>query len=79
MQGIQNLTDSEAAKLVGDDRETHQRDLFEAIERKEFPKWRFCIQVMPEIDAEKTPYNPFDLTKCGRITTTRSLTSGSWN
>ena len=63
MQGIQNLTDSEAAKLVGDDRETHQRDLFEAIERKEFPKWRFCIQVMPETDAEKTPYNPFDLTK----------------
>src|SRR3990172_7828401 len=63
MQGIQNLTDSEAAKLVGDDRETHQRDLFEAIERKKFPKWRFCIQVMPETDAEKTPYNPFDLTK----------------
>jgi Catalase len=29
MQGIQNLTDSEAAKLVGDDRETHQRDLAE--------------------------------------------------
>jgi catalase len=63
MQGIENLTDSEAAKLVGDDRETHQRDLFEAIERKEFPKWRFCIQVMPETDAAKTPYNPFDLTK----------------
>ena len=63
MQGIQNLTDSEAAKLVGDDRETHQRDLFEAIERKEFPKWKFYVQVMPERDAEKTPYNPFDLTK----------------
>jgi catalase len=63
VQGIENLTDSEAAKLVGDDRESHQRDLFEAIERGNFPKWRFCVQVMPEKDAEKTAYNPFDLTK----------------
>jgi len=63
MQGIQCLTDREAAKIVGDDRESHQRDLFEAIERGDFPKWRFYVQVMPERDAEKTPYNPFDLTK----------------
>ena len=63
MQGIAHLTDEEAAKLIGGDRESHQRDLFESIERKHFPKWRFCVQVMPEADAEKTPYNPFDLTK----------------
>jgi catalase len=63
MQGIHNLTDGEAAKLVGNDRETHQRDLFEAIKRKDFPKWKFCVQIMSEMDAEKTPYNPFDLTK----------------
>ena len=63
MQGIQCWTDAAAAKIIGEDRESHQRDLFEAIERKEFPKWRFRIQVMPETDAEKTPYNPFDLTK----------------
>jgi catalase len=30
-QGIANLTNAEAARLVGDDRESHQRDLFEAI------------------------------------------------
>jgi len=63
MQGIQCLTDSEAAKIVGDDRESHQRDLFEAIARGDYPRWRFCVQVMPEKGAEKTPYNPFDLTK----------------
>jgi catalase len=63
MQGIANLTNSEAAALVANDRETHQRDLFGAIERGEFPKWRFCVQIMPEADADKTPYNPFDLTK----------------
>ena len=31
-QGIRNLTDAEAEALVGKDRESHQRDLFDAIE-----------------------------------------------
>src|SRR6058998_719664 len=29
----------------------------------DYPKWRLFVQVMPEPDAGKTPYNPFDLTK----------------
>lgn len=62
-QGIQNLSDEEAAKLVGADRESAQRDLYEAIERKEFPRWKMFVQVMPEADAAKVPYHPFDLTK----------------
>jgi catalase len=62
-QGIKNLTEAEAAALIGGDRESHQRDLFEAIERGEYPRWKMQIQVMPEADAAKTPYNPFDLTK----------------
>jgi len=63
MQGIANVTDAEAARIVGGDRESHQRDLFEAIERGDYPKWRLSVQIMPETDAAKTPYNPFDLTK----------------
>ena len=63
MQRIACLTDCEATKIVGNDRESHQRDLFDAIERGDCPKWRLCVQVMPEQDAEQTPYNPFDLTK----------------
>jgi catalase len=62
-QGIRNLTDAEAGAIVGNDRESHQRDLFDAIERGDFPKWKMYIQVMPETDAEKVPYHPFDLTK----------------
>ena len=62
-QGIKNLTDAQAQALIGEDRESHQRDLFDAIERGEFPKWTVYIQVMPETDAEKVPYHPFDLTK----------------
>ncbi|MDA5194730.1 catalase [Govanella unica] len=63
LQGIANLTNAEAAKLVGDDRESHQRDLFDAIENKNFPRWRVCVQIMSEAQAEQTSYNPFDLTK----------------
>jgi catalase len=62
-QGIENLTDEEAATLVGADRESHQRDLFEAIERGDFPKWKLFVQVMPEADAATYRYHPFDLTK----------------
>ncbi len=62
-QGIQNITDEESEQLIGQDRESHQRDLFEAIEKGDFPKWNVKVQVMPEKDADKTPYNPFDLTK----------------
>ncbi len=62
-QGIENLTDSEAAALVGCDRESHQRDLYEAIERKEFPRWRLYVQIMSEEQARSHRDNPFDLTK----------------
>jgi catalase len=62
-QGIANLTDAEAAALVGGDRESHQRDLYEAIERGDFPKWKMYVQIMPEADAETYRFHPFDLTK----------------
>ncbi|WP_233238676.1 catalase [Bordetella sp. LUAb4] len=62
-QGIKNLTDAEAAKIIGDDRESHQRDLYDAIERGDFPRWTLYVQVMPEADARTLPYHPFDLTK----------------
>ncbi len=62
-QGIKNLTDEEAGAIIAGDRESHQRDLFEAIERGEFPKWKLCVQVMPEAEAATVPYHPFDLTK----------------
>lgn len=62
-QGIENLSDQEAAALIGSDRESHQRDLFDAIERGDFPKWKMYIQIMTEAQANHSPYHPFDLTK----------------
>ena len=62
-QGIKNLTSDEAAAIVAKDRESAQRDLYEAIERGDFPKWTMYVQVMPEAEAQTVPYHPFDLTK----------------
>ena len=62
-QGHRFLTNDEAAKVVGVSRESFGEDLQGAIERAEFPRWTMQVQIMPEADAENTPYNPFDLTK----------------
>ncbi|BBG59270.1 MULTISPECIES: catalase [Providencia] len=62
-QGIKNLMDDEAQELIGKDRESSQRDLFEAIEKGDYPRWNLQIQIMPEKEASTVPYNPFDLTK----------------
>lgn len=63
LQGIANLTDAEAAAVVANDRESSQRDLFHSIADGDFPRWRFCIQVMTEEQAKTFRFNPFDLTK----------------
>ena len=37
---------------------SHQRDLYDSIEKGDFPRWTMFIQVMPEKDAATCPYNP---------------------
>lgn len=63
LQGIETLTNKEAEAIVGKDRESNQRDLFENIEKGNFPKWSFEIQIMSDEQAKKCSFNPFDLTK----------------
>lgn len=62
-QGIKNLTDQEAEVVVGKCRESNQRDLFDSIEKGDFPKWSMKIQVMTDKQAKNHYHNPFDLTK----------------
>lgn len=63
MQGIETITDKQAEEIVGKDRESNQRDLFENIEQGNYPKWSFEIQIMTEEEALACSFNPFDLTK----------------
>jgi len=62
-QGIKNLTNDEAAQIIAKDRESNQRDLFESIEKGDFPSWDFKIQIMTQDQAKNVKFNPFDLTK----------------
>src|SRR5882762_3250169 len=62
-QGIRNFTNDEAVKMKGEDPDFAQRDLLEAIDRGDFPKWHVKIQVMTPEQAKSYAHNPFDLTK----------------
>jgi catalase len=62
-QGWETFTNEEAAAMAGADADFHRRDLFEAIERGEYPSWTLKVQVMPHEEAKTYRFNPFDLTK----------------
>jgi catalase len=63
LQGVENYSNEEAAQVIANDRESHQRDLFEKIAKGDFPRWAFRIQVMSEAQARTFKDNPFDITK----------------
>ena len=62
LQGIKNLTDAEAEMIIGKDRDSHQRDVYESIEKGDYPRWLFHTQVLTEAVATTSPTHPFDLT-----------------
>ncbi|MCA9623707.1 MAG: catalase, partial [Myxococcales bacterium] len=58
-------TDQGIAALEADtnDLQAFQKDLYDAIERGDHPSWTLKVQVMPEADAARYRFDPFDLTK----------------
>ncbi|MDF2911207.1 MAG: katA [Sporolactobacillus laevolacticus] len=62
-QGVKNLDVSLAEKLAGENPDYHTEDLFNAIEKGEFPSWTLYVQIMPLEDAKTYRFNPFDVTK----------------
>jgi catalase len=62
-QGIKCLTSEEAARIAGENPDSHHADLLQAIDRREYPSWTVKMQIMPFADAVKYRFNPFDLTK----------------
>jgi len=62
-QGIKNLDVALAAKLAGENPDYHTEDLFNAIDKGDFPSWKLCVQIMPEQDANTYRFDPFDVTK----------------
>lgn len=62
-QGVKNLTADEATELAGTDPDYAVRDLFEAIERGDYPSWSVYVQIMTPEEAENYRIDPFDVTK----------------
>ena len=61
--GAQNMGAADAEALAGVDADFYRRDLYEAIERGDYPTWDIKVQIMPYEDAANYRFNPFDLTK----------------
>ncbi|MEK5520639.1 catalase KatA [Heyndrickxia sp. FSL W8-0423] len=62
-QGVKNLAPDLAAKLAGENPDYHTEDLFNAIEKGDFPEWKLYVQIMPLEDANTYRFDPFDVTK----------------
>jgi catalase len=62
-QGVEFFTQAEADRMAGQDADYHQRDLYTAIGRGDFPSWMLKVQIMPFEEAKTYRFNPFDLTK----------------
>jgi catalase len=61
--GVASLTAAEAAKVQGQDLGSASKDLYEAIERKEYPQWDFYVQIMEDHDHPELDWDPLDDTK----------------
>lgn len=62
-QGIKNLTDQQATELAGTDPDYATRDLFNSIEKGDFPSWTAYVQIMKPEEADNYKFDPFDITK----------------
>lgn len=75
-QGLANLTSAQAAELAGRDPDYYTRDLYNAIERKDYPSWQLEMDVMSLHDIKSIDYDPFDLTRQWKRGTYRTIQIG---
>jgi len=82
--GVHSLVWDEAQKLAGKDPDFHRRDLWEAIERGDYPEWELAVQLIEEEDQAKFDFDLLDATKLvpeelvparriGKLTLTRNV------
>ena len=61
--GVHSLVWDEAVKLAGKDADFHRRNLFEAIDKGQYPAWELGVQIVPEADEHKFDFDLLDATK----------------
>ncbi|WP_066187690.1 MULTISPECIES: catalase [Gracilibacillus] len=62
-QGVKGLDPKVADELAGTNPDYHTEDLFNAIDKEDYPSWTLKVQIMPIEEAESYRYDPFDVTK----------------
>lgn len=63
LQGIKNLTQAEAAEIQGKNFNHATQDLYEAIERGDYPQWELMVQIMEDGEHPELDFDPLDDTK----------------
>ena len=59
-QGVHNLTSAQASEIQATNFSHATQDLYEAIERGDFPEWEFAVQLMTDEEGDKLPFDPLD-------------------
>ncbi|CAN5302223.1 catalase [soil metagenome] len=62
-QGVASTLWDEAVKLAGADPDFQRRDLFESIQRGDFPEWELGLQTFDQAFADSLPFDVLDPTK----------------
>ena len=62
-EGVRNLTSPQAAEIQARDVGHATRDLYDAIERGDYPEWEFCVQIMADGEHPELDFDPLDDTK----------------
>jgi catalase len=62
-QGVASYTAADAASIQATDLGSHTRDLYEAIERGEYPEWELLVQMMDDHEHPELDFDPLDDTK----------------
>lgn len=62
-QGVASYTAADAAVVQGQDLGSHTKDLYDAIERGDYPEWELSVQMMDDSDHPELDFDPLDDTK----------------
>jgi catalase len=63
LQGIRNLKQEKAEEIQGKNFNHATQDLYDAIEKGEFPQWELCVQIMSDDEHPELDFDPLDDTK----------------
>jgi catalase len=62
-QGVKSLTQAQANEIQATNFNHATQDLYQAIERGDYPEWELCVQIMEDNDHPELDFDPLDDTK----------------